>query len=127
MADVRALTKNAADPEQLKRAGRTEKDRENRFLSALANSLVYPEVRYMLAELLERAGLDRPSFDHSGSIMAYNEGRRSVALELRALLEIANADAVELLESEHRARRRLDNRAIDAAHTPRAEEATRAR
>lgn len=124
MPDPRALVRNAADPEQVKHAGRKTRDRENRFLEALRASLAHPEVRTTFAEILERAGIYATSFDQSPAMMAFNEGRRNFGLELRAALEQADERLTELMDQERRARLRADNRETDAAHTPRADERT---
>lgn len=123
MNQPRALVTNAADVDQVKRAGRKEKDREALFLDALRASLSHAEVRYVFAEYLQRAGLDVTSFDHNGSMMNFKEGRRNFGLEIKADLYRADERLADLMETERRARVRADNRAIDAAHTARAEEA----
>jgi hypothetical protein len=120
----RALVKNAADPEQVKRARRTERDREARFTRAVQLTLAQPAGRLVFAELLERAGLYGSVFDHSGSMMYFKEGRRNFAIEMRAALEAADDAAVELMDQEMRARKRAGDREIDAAHTAAATEAT---
>ena len=116
MAD-RAAVRNAADPAQVVRAGRSDRDREARFLAAVRVTLQTQAGRLVCAELLERAGLYVTVFDHSGSVMNFNEGRRNFGLNLRAWLEQADEGLMDLLDQERRARKRADNAATDAAHT----------
>ena len=48
---------------------------------------------------LEEAGVHRTSFNHSGSVMAFNEGRRHIGLYLLAeILEIAPESYTKLLK-----------------------------
>jgi hypothetical protein len=118
----RALVRNAADPRQVQRAGQLERDREERMNVALREVLASPAGRLVLGELLERAGLFRTSFDPSGSMMYFREGRRNFGLEIQAALDAAAPDLFDLLERERRTRRQLEDRETDAAHTPRAEQ-----
>jgi hypothetical protein len=123
MGEPRALVRNTADPKQVKRAARQVDERDRLYLLALAQCLQHPEARYVFNELLERAGLYRSVFDHSGSVMNFKEGARNFGLELRADLERADELQVELMDRERRDRQRRDDRATDAHHTARAEEA----
>ena len=120
MAD-RALVRNAADPEQVRRAGRQVRDREALLLAALHETLAYESGRIVVAELLNRAGLYGSVYDPSGSLMYFKEGRRNFGLELRALCEQADEAATDLMDRERRARQTREARATDAAHTPPAE------
>ena len=113
----RAAVRNAADPAQVVRAGRSDRDREARFLAAVRVTLQTVAGRLMCAELLERAGLYASVFDHSGSVMNFKEGRRNFGLELRAWLEQADEGLTDLLDQERRQRLRADHAATDAAHT----------
>lgn len=56
--------------------------------------------RRIAARVLERTGLFRTSFHNSGSVMAFNEGRRDVGLWLTAELQTATPDAFSKLLSE---------------------------
>jgi len=44
--------------------------------------------RRIVRRLLAKTGLYRSSFNHSGSITAFNEGERNVGLKLMALIEV---------------------------------------
>lgn len=115
----RALVKNAADVDQVQRARRKERDRDDQLTDAIRSSLQHPDVRQVFAEILDRAGLFKTSYDHSGSMVYFNEGRRNFGLELRSLLETADEQAVDLMDQERRARKRAENRSVDAAHLSR--------
>lgn len=118
----RALVRNAADPEQVKRATRTVRDREALFVAALVEVLSYASGRIVFAEVFDRAGLYGSVYDPSGSLMYFKEGRRNFGLELRAACEAADDAATDLMDRERRERIKRDDRATDAAHTQRAEQ-----
>lgn len=124
MAADRALQTNAADPVQVRRAGRTARTREALFLAALRETLQYESGRIVFAELLDRAGLYGSVYDPAGSLMYFKEGRRNFGLELRAACEQADESATYLMDLERRTRRTRENAETDAALTPRAETAT---
>lgn len=119
----RALVRNAADPEQVKRAGRVERDREALFLAALHEVLEYASGRLVFADLLDRAGLYGTVYDASDAAMYFKEGRRNFGLELRAACERANEAGTDLMDRERRARLQKADAATDAAHRGRAETA----
>jgi hypothetical protein len=97
------------DPTDLKRQARdAESDeleaRENRRkdLDDMRWWLGHPQGRRIALRLLEEAGVFRSSFNHSGSVMAFNEGRRNIGLFLTAeLLEATPAGYMKVL-AEHR-------------------------
>lgn len=68
--------------------------RENRRreLDDLRWLLGHPQGRRVAARLLEEAGVFRTSFNHSGSVMAFNEGRRHIGLFITSELMEASAD-----------------------------------
>ncbi len=125
MAD-RAFQRNAADPKQVRRATRLEEKRERRFLSNLGVALRQPVVRAVLAEYLDRLGLYKTSFDHSGSVMYFNEGRRHAGLELRELCGRASEELLEQMDAELRAQKRVDAAEVDAGQLRSATEPGRA-
>lgn len=58
--------------------------------------------RRIVSRLLEESGVHRTSFNHSGSLMAFNEGKRHIGLFLMAeIMEIA-PDAYTKLLKEYR-------------------------
>lgn len=61
--------------------------------------LAHAQGRRIVSRLLEEAGVHRTSFNHSGSVMAFNEGKRHLGLFLMAeILEIAPESYVRLLK-----------------------------
>lgn len=54
--------------------------------------LGHPQGRRILNRLLERTGVFRTSFNHSGSVMAFSEGRREVGLWITAEMSEASPD-----------------------------------
>lgn len=61
--------------------------------------MAHAQGRRIVSRLLEEAGVHRTSFNHSGSVMAYNEGRRHIGLFLLAeILEIAPESYTKLLK-----------------------------
>ncbi len=122
MSRRRAGVGNAADPRQVQRAGDRDRDREAFRLAIAKRVLSTPEGRAFVADILERAGLERTVFDEHGSRMYFNEGRRNFGLELKAFALEADEQAFELLERERRERVRLEAKSIDAQEVARAAE-----
>ena len=97
------------DPTDLKRQEREAESDElhareirRKELEDLRWWLGHPQGRRIALRLLEEAGVFRSSFNHSGSVMAFNEGRRNIGLFLTAeLLEATPAGYMKVL-SEHR-------------------------
>ena len=119
----RAQVRNAADPRQVKRAERIAREREEVFLACLARVMETKEGRLVCWELLERAGIYRSVFDPHGSLQSYKAGRQDFGHELVDYLLRAGdrgdqASLWEVMEHEARTRKRLEDRATDAAHTP---------
>jgi hypothetical protein len=54
--------------------------------------LGHPQGRRIGMRLLEEAGVYRSSFNHSGSVMAFNEGKRHIGLFLTAEFLEASPD-----------------------------------
>ena len=117
----RAEVLNAADPAQVKRADRRDRDRRADYLSAVKAVLGTPAGRTMCWGLLERAGVFQ-SVWHSSALIHYNAGRQDFGHALMALFIEADEEAYQLMESEARARMKRDAAGTDAAHTPRAGE-----
>jgi hypothetical protein len=119
MAD-RALVKNAADPQQVKRATRKEQDRERQRIDAIRATMATPAGRFVLYELIEMAGAYRSIYEPNATIY-YRAGRQDYGHELMALLIQADEDAYDLMQREARTRAKREAAEIDAAHTPAAE------
>jgi hypothetical protein len=61
--------------------------------------MAHAQGRRIVSRLLEESGVHRTSFNHSGSVMAFNEGKRHLGLFLMAeILEIAPESYVRLLK-----------------------------
>jgi len=113
---------NAGDPQQVRRAGRADKRRAARRLAAYRAVLATPEGRFVLADLLARAGIYASGFAPDALRMAFLAGRREFGLELQATLIGADDRAYDVMEREARARAHADAQEAEAAHTPPAEE-----
>jgi hypothetical protein len=114
VAGQRSLQRNAADPAQVRFAARKEQRSTEMLLGALAEVLTTATGRLVWAEFLERAGLYESSFDHSGSVVYFKEGRRNMGLEWQALLVQADEELYDLLERERRQRKRQLDQEIQA-------------
>lgn len=68
------------------------RETRRRELDDLRWLLGHPQGRRILNRILERTGVFRTSFNHSGSVMAFNEGRREVGLWVTAELSDASPD-----------------------------------
>jgi hypothetical protein len=117
MADRPALVRNAADTDQVKRARRMERRREERRRYAMKAVLATSDGRAVIADIFDQAGIYSSVYDQSGSMMYFKEGRRNFGLELRAFCESVDEEQVERLDQERRARLRADDREVQAAHT----------
>jgi hypothetical protein len=61
--------------------------------------MAHPQGRRVVTRLLEEAGVNRTSFNHSGSVMAFSEGKRHIGLFLTAeLLQAAPEGYFKLLK-----------------------------
>lgn len=78
-----------------------EAERRRRDLEDLRWLLGHAQGRRFAARVLEQAGVHRSSFNNSGSLMAFHEGRRDIGLWLIAELTEANADGYFKLLREY--------------------------
>lgn len=108
-------TYDAGHPRLVSRGRQRERQGEDLYLSSLRASLKTAATRLVFAEWMVRGNLfTAASPDETPTQMAYHEGRRSIALEMQASLELADAALVTVLWQEHR--RRLEQQdAGDAA------------
>lgn len=117
----RVEVRNAADPQQVKRAARRERraeDRQRRWVWTVMSS---PEGRAFVWSLLERAGVFG-SIYHPSSQIYYLAGRQDFGHELMAEVLAADEELYLRMEQEARERARFDARATEAGHTASAEE-----
>ena len=96
------------DPTDLKRLERDAeaeevgaRERRRKELEDLRWLLGHPQGRRIAARLLDEAGVYRSSFSHSGSVMAFNEGKRHIGLFLIAELIEASPDGFMKVLKEH--------------------------
>lgn len=85
------LIKNAADPQQLKRAGRIETQRAERDRADLQNVVSSEQGRRFVWKLLCESAVFQQSFvQGAADLTAFNEGRRRIGLGL--MLDLAAID-----------------------------------
>jgi methylase of polypeptide subunit release factors len=96
------------DPTDLKRQERdaeaeeaVARERRRKELEDLRWLLGHPQGRRIVTRLLDEAGVYRSSFNHSGSVMAFNEGKRHMGLFLIAELTEASPDGFMKVLKEH--------------------------
>ncbi len=99
------------DPTDLKRQDReadaeeaVARDRRRKELDDLRWLLGHPQGRRIVSRLLDEAGVFRSSFNHSGSVMAFAEGRRHIGLFLTGELLEASADGYMKVLKEFKAK-----------------------
>ncbi len=99
------------DPTDLKRQERDAeadealgRERRRKELEDLRWLLGHPQGRRLVSRCLDEAGVFRSSFNHSGSLMAFNEGRRHIGLWLTAELMEASADGYLKVLKEFKAK-----------------------
>jgi len=98
------------DPTDLKRQERDAeadeakaRERRRKELDDLRWLLGHPQGRRIVSRLLDQAGVFRSSFNTSGSVMAFNEGRRDLGLFLTGELLEASADGYLKILKEFKA------------------------
>lgn len=99
------------DPTDLKRQEReaeadeaVARERRRKELDDLRWLLGHPQGRRIIGRLLDEAGVFRSSFNHSGSVMAFSEGRRHMGLFITAELLEASADGYMKVLKEFKAK-----------------------
>jgi hypothetical protein len=110
----RALMRNAADPRQVARAARKEREQGVRWEVMLRATLMTVEGRATLWELLARAGVFRSIFDPSSRIY-YNAGRQDFGHELLAEITRVAPDLYIRMEAEARTHQASLDREAEAA------------
>lgn len=81
---------------------RAHRERE---LNDLRWLLAHPQGRRVVSRLLDRAGVYRSSFNTSGSVMAFNEGKRDAGLFLMAELTDASPEGLMKVLNEYKAKK----------------------
>lgn len=77
------------------------REKRRRELEDLKWLMAHPQGRRIVSRLLEEAGVNRTTFNHSGSVMAFNEGKRHVGLFLTAEVLEASPDGYFKLLKEY--------------------------
>mgnify|MGYP001589554210 CR=1 FL=1 len=120
------LVKNAADPRQVRNAGRKERDRRSQEIADLQAVLRLPEARRVLWRLLEWSEYLRNPTHARGDMTHQNIGRADAGRFLLSEIVEADEDKLYLMMQEARARKRYDAREAEAIRTPSAFETTEA-
>lgn len=117
MSDRSALVANAADAEQVKRAGRKTRDRRADELADLRAVLATPAGRRVLWRVLEHCRVFESVWSEGAQIHA-NAGRQDVGHFVMAEIEQADDEAIFRLMVEARQRRTRESVENEAAQTP---------
>ncbi len=77
------------------------REKRRREVDDLKWLMAHPQGRRIASRLLEQTGTMRTSFNHSGSVMAFNEGRRDIGLWFTAEMLDASPEGYFKLLKEH--------------------------
>lgn len=111
----RSLVRNAADPRQVGRAGRVGGDLAATKRAAWLAVLTTPAGRYVMWDLICRAGVFAPLWKSSAEIHA-TTAKHDFGLELLRELQAVDLPLVQLMQREAWDRDARANQATDAAH-----------
>lgn len=103
----RVAVKNAADPDQVNRAGSLDERRRERELNDLRFVLSTREGRRTIWRLMEQCKTYGSIFEASAKIY-YNSGRQDVGHYLMAEIAEADEDALFLMMKENKEERQKD-------------------
>lgn len=120
--ESRVEVRNAADPQQVKRAARRQQRRDERRIDYYRTVLGTPAGRFVFWDLLASAGVFR-SIYHASALIHYNAGRQDFGHELIATLVEADEELYQIMEREMRALAKRDAAETEAGHTPATTEA----
>lgn len=101
MATEHAMVKNAADEQQVKKAGRKENLKRKQELEDMKALLDTPLGRRVVWRYLSICGVYQSSFT-GNSTTFFNEGRREVGLRLMADIMESNPDSYAKMVKESR-------------------------
>lgn len=113
----RAAVQNAADPSQVKRAGRIDKRKAQDYLENLRSVLETPVGRSFVWQLLRQSGIHSSAFHPDANVVYFTIGRQNFGQQLLADAIEASSELYQLMEREARESQRLEDTATDAAHT----------
>jgi len=75
------------------------RDKRRKELDDLKWLMAHPQGRRITTRILAEAGIYRSSFNHSGSVMAFNEGKRQIGLWFQAeLVDASPKGHIKMLE-----------------------------
>lgn len=104
-----AFTKNAGDPEQVKKASQKEKSLREQELNDLRWVLSQPQGRRHVWRLLEFCGVFKNSFT-GNSTTFYNEGMRNVGTKQLADIMEANPQAfIDMMQANLKDKEKQEN------------------
>jgi hypothetical protein len=99
--------KDPTDLNRLAREAESEelgaRERRRKELDDLRWFLGHPQGRRIIGRLLDEAGVFRSSFNHSGSVMAFSEGKRHMGLFITSELLEASPDGYMKVLKEFKA------------------------
>lgn len=98
MRDPHDTLSQQRDAEAEEAVVRAKRERE---VNDLKWMMAHPQGRRIASRLLEQAGVMRTSFNHSGSVMAFNEGRRDIGLWFTSEMLDAAPEGYFKLLKEH--------------------------
>ena len=104
---MKALVKNAADREQVEDAEKSEQRRRERELADIYSILQTPGGRRFVWRYLGLCNVFKTSFNHSGSITAFNEGSRNIGLMLLDDVNEASPDSLTVMMKEAKEQRNV--------------------
>lgn len=91
------------DDDEAQAAARQKSDNARRtFVEDVRWMMSSPRGRRLVWWLLAKTGINRTSFNNSGSVMAFNEGQRNIGLMLQAEVLEASPDAYMTMLQENR-------------------------
>lgn len=91
------------DDESVSEAQRQKAENARRtFVEDIKWLMSSPRGRRIVWWLLEKAGVNRTSFNNSGSVMAFNEGQRNMGLMLQAQVVELSPEAYMTMLTEQR-------------------------
>lgn len=94
MVKKKTYVKNASDAKQVKEARELEKRDDSQQIDDLKKILKSEYGKRFIWKLLGDCGVFRTSFDTSGSIVYFNEGKRVVGLNLLSQIQEALPEAL---------------------------------
>jgi len=114
VSEARTLVRNAADPDQVKRAGRKVDDIATQRRNRLRAVMETPEGRAFLWDLLNELKVYE-SVWHPSALIHYNAGVQDAGHKLMARMVDASEDHYDLMTREARARGRRFDSEVDAS------------